>query len=112
MGLRSNTLTAPMFCIIDLSAIHAVVGVVSGVAKGIHGLTPSRTVQGVSFPRTGDHSLRLFEDLLNRCQAKIPLKRLVAVVTTQNARARRFDADLHRSMRSGVQSRCGRDDHN
>jgi hypothetical protein len=37
---------------------------------------------------------------------------LVAVVTTQNARARRFDADLHRSMRSGVQSRCGRDDHN
>jgi hypothetical protein len=44
--------------------------------------------------------------------ATIPLMRLVVVATTQNAGVHSFDADLIRSMRSGVQSWCERDDHN
>jgi hypothetical protein len=84
-----------------------------GAGKGFHGLTPSRNrARGQLSQDWDDHSLRLFEDLLNRWQAKIPLKRLVAAAKTQNARVHSFDADLIRSMRSGVQSWCERDDHN
>jgi hypothetical protein len=95
-----------VFHIIDLRVFHAVVGVAIGV-------DPFATrARGQLSQDWDDHSLRLFEDLLNRWQAKIPLKRLVAVATTQNERVHSLDADLPRSMRSGVQSWCERDVHN
>jgi hypothetical protein len=40
-------------CIIDLSAVHAVVGVVIGIGKGIHGLTPSRNRARGQFSQDG-----------------------------------------------------------
>jgi hypothetical protein len=102
-----------VFHIIDLRVFHAVVGVAIGVGKGIPRTDPFATrARGQLSQDWDDHSLRLFEDLLNRWQAKIPLKRLVAVATTQNERVHSLDADLPRSMRSGVQSWCERDVHN
>ena len=62
--------SALMFHIIDSRAVHAVVGVAIGVSKGIPRPDPfANRAKGHLSQDLDDHSLRLFKDLLNRCQA-------------------------------------------